>query len=170
MCLATPNVPSAAGTVTPHFLLLRLQDKNTLYTVGRRNDYISLANYDSCILAEFHWYRSKSTLRSKWLHQKMHFLHPPGCGHTQYTWRVRTHWIHSLANFISCLLANFHWSRSEEPSKSCGCITRCTFYILQDVGTLCLDHVWPFMAHGWPPLGFRWPPRGFRWPPNLLFQ
>jgi hypothetical protein len=49
----------------------------------------------------------------------------------------------------------------KEPSKSCSCI-----YMLQDVGTLRLDHVWPHVAYGLPPLGFRWPPRGFRWSPR----
>jgi hypothetical protein len=81
---------------------------HTLYIVGVRNHYKSLTNFVSCLLAELYSYRSKSTLRTMWLHHKMHFIHPPGCGHTLFTLRATNH-LKSLANFISCHLLEFHW-------------------------------------------------------------
>jgi hypothetical protein len=85
---------------------------HTLYTLRARNHYKSLANFISCLLAEFHWYRSKLTLRSMWLHHRMHCVHPPGCGHTLHTVWVKNH-DKSLVTFVSCLFAKFHWYRSK---------------------------------------------------------
>jgi hypothetical protein len=89
----------------------------TLYTVGVRNQHKSFLNFISCLLAEFYWYKSKSTLRTMRLHHKMHFVHPPGCRHTPYTFRVWNYY-KSLANFISCLLANLYCSRSKRTLKT----------------------------------------------------
>ena len=41
----------------------------------------------------------------------------------------------SVTNFISCHIPID--LDSNQPSELCGCITRCTLYLLQDVGTLC---------------------------------
>jgi hypothetical protein len=84
----------------------------TLYTVRVRNQYDSLVNFISCLLVEFHWYRSKLTLRTMRLHHKMHFVHPPGCGNTLSIVGVRNHY-KSLTNFVSCLLAEFYLYRSK---------------------------------------------------------
>jgi len=85
---------------------------HTLYTVGVKYHYESLANFISCLLAELYWYRSKSTLRTMWLHHMMLFVHPPGCGHTMDTVREKNHH-KSLANLVNCLLVVFHWYRSK---------------------------------------------------------
>ena len=85
---------------------------HTLYNVGVWNHYKSLANFISCLLAKLHWYRSELTLRTMWLYHKMHFVHPPGCGHTVSIVRVRNYH-ESLANFICHLSAEFHWYRSK---------------------------------------------------------
>jgi hypothetical protein len=89
----------------------------TLYTVEVRNHYKSLVNFISCLLAEFRWYRSKSALRTMWVHHKMHFVHPTGCGYTLYTVGVRNHY-KSLVNFVSCLSAEFHWYRSQSTLRT----------------------------------------------------
>jgi hypothetical protein len=111
---------------------------HTLYSLRIKHHYKSPANFMSCFIPNFYWSRSKRTLNTMWLHHKMHFVHPPGCGHTLYSLRIKHHY-RSLANFMSCFIANFWWSRSKA-SKPCDCITRCTLYILQDLGTLC--RVW----------------------------
>jgi hypothetical protein len=82
---------------------------HTCYTLRVANRYKSLANFVSCPSAEFHWYRSELTLRTLWLHHKMHFVHPPGYGHTLYSLRIKHHY-KSLPNFMSCFIANLYWS------------------------------------------------------------
>jgi hypothetical protein len=91
--------------------------RHTLYNVGARNHYISLPNLNSCLSAEFHWYKSKSTLTTIWVHHKMHYVHPPGCGHILYGVGVNNHY-ESLANFISCLSAEFHWYWSKSTLRT----------------------------------------------------
>jgi hypothetical protein len=80
---------------------------HTLYPVKVRNLYESLANFISCFLAKFLENRSKSTLTNMWLHHKNYFVHPPQCGHTQYTVGVKKH-DKSLANSVSYLLVEFY--------------------------------------------------------------
>jgi hypothetical protein len=90
---------------------------HTCYTLRVANRYKSLASFVSYPLAEFHWYRSELTLRTLCLHHKMHFVHPPGCGHTMYSLKIKHHY-KSLANFMNCFIANFYWSRSKGTLKT----------------------------------------------------
>jgi hypothetical protein len=90
---------------------------HTCNTLRVENHYKSLTNFVSCPSAEFNWYRSELTLSTLWPHHKMHFVHPPGCGHTLYSLRIKNHY-ESLANFMSCFIANFHWSRSKGTQKN----------------------------------------------------
>jgi hypothetical protein len=90
---------------------------HTCYTLRVANHYKLLENFVSCPLAEIDWYRSELTLRTLWLHHKMHFVHPLGCGHMLYSLRIKHH-NKSLANFMSCFIANFNWSRSKGTLKS----------------------------------------------------
>jgi hypothetical protein len=89
----------------------------TLYTFLVGNYYKSLANFVSCPLVEFYLYRSKLTLRTLWLHQKMHFVYLPGCGNTLYTLRIKHHY-KSLANFMSNFIPNLYCSRSKRTLKT----------------------------------------------------
>jgi hypothetical protein len=90
---------------------------HTLYSLSIKHHYKSLANFMSCFIANLYWSRSKGTLKTMWLHQKMHFVHPQGCGHTLYSLSIKHHY-KSLANFMSCIIANFHWSRSKGTLKT----------------------------------------------------
>jgi hypothetical protein len=91
---------------------------HTLYTVRVRNYYESLVSFICCLLTTFqHWHICKLTIMTMWLHHKKHFVHPQGCGHILYALRIRNYH-KSFANFNSCLLANFHWSRSKESLKT----------------------------------------------------
>jgi hypothetical protein len=51
--------------------------------------------------------QKEQTLKTMWLHQKMHFVHPQECGHTLYSLRIKHHY-KSLANFMSCIIANIN--------------------------------------------------------------
>jgi hypothetical protein len=83
-----------------------------LFNVRVVNHYKSLANFNSYLLPDLYCYRSKSTLRTMWLHHKLHFVHPSGCGHTLCTVGVKNH-DKSLANCVSCLLAEIFLYKSE---------------------------------------------------------
>ena len=50
-------------------------------------------------------------------YHKMHFVHPPRCGHILYSLRLKHHH-KSLANFLSCIIAYFYWSRSKQTLKT----------------------------------------------------
>jgi hypothetical protein len=90
---------------------------HTLYSLRIKHHYKSLANFMSCFIANLYWFRSKGTLKTIWLHHKMHFVHPSGCGHTLYSLRIKHHY-KSLANIMSCIIANFYWSRSKGTPKT----------------------------------------------------
>jgi hypothetical protein len=83
---------------------------------GIKHHYKSLANHMSCFIANLYWSRSKGTLKTMWVHHKLHFIHPPGCGHTPYRLRIKHY--KSVANFMSCFIANFRWSRSKGTLKT----------------------------------------------------
>jgi hypothetical protein len=91
--------------------------RHTLYSLRIKHHYRSLPNFMSCFIANLYWSRSKGTLKTMWLHNKMHFVHPPGCGHTLYSLRIK-HQHKSLPNFMSCIIANLYWSRSKGTPKT----------------------------------------------------
>jgi hypothetical protein len=76
-----------------------------------------------------------------WLHYKMHFLHPPGCGHTLQGSKFLLNHFQTSSVVI---YHNFVDLDLNQPSKPCGCITRSTLYVLRDVGTACRDPRGPF--------------------------
>jgi hypothetical protein len=76
---------------------------HTLHSLRIKHHYKSLENFQSSFIANFWWSRSRETLKTMWLHHKMHFVHPPGCGHTLYSLRIKHHKL--LANFLSCIIA-----------------------------------------------------------------
>jgi hypothetical protein len=90
---------------------------STLYSLRIKHHYKSLTNFMSWFIASFYWSRSKRTLKTMWLHHKMHFVLPLWCGHTLYSLRIQHHY-KSLANFMSCFIANLYWSISKETLKT----------------------------------------------------
>jgi hypothetical protein len=120
---------------------------HNLYNLRLKHHYKSLASFKSCFIAHSYWSRSKETLKTMWLHQKMHFVHPLGCGHSLYTLRIRHHY-RSLANFVSCLLAKFHWYISKSTLSTMWLYWKVQFVHPPGCGhTLYTLRVWTITNH-----------------------
>jgi uncharacterized membrane protein YbaN (DUF454 family) len=100
------------------------------HSLGSKIISRSLTHFNSCHIAEFCGSRSKPSLSTMWLHYQIYFF------------TSSRMWAHSvglqnasksLTIFIKCHIVEFIDLDLIQPSEPCGCITRCTFYILQDV-------------------------------------
>jgi hypothetical protein len=89
---------------------------HSLYSLRIKHHYKSLANFISCFIANCWCFKFKGTIKTMWLHHKMHLVHPPGCRQTLYSLRIKQFKL--LANFLSCIIANFYCSRCKGTLKT----------------------------------------------------
>jgi uncharacterized membrane protein YbaN (DUF454 family) len=102
------------------------------HSLGLKSIFRSLAHFNSCHIAKFCGSRSKPSLSTMLLHYKIYLFTSSRMWANSVGLQTASK---SLTISIMCHIVEFIDLDLIQPSEPYSCITRCTFYILQDVGT-----------------------------------